>query len=38
MLHWKSTQLLKEPILLQRLVEPDQSSMVYWLFTINQTL
>ena len=28
-LHCKSMQLFKKPILLQLLVEPDQSSMVY---------
>jgi len=35
----KSTKLLEKPIiLLQLLVEPDQSSMVYQLHMINQTL
>jgi len=28
-LQWKSAQLLKEPILLQFLVEPDPSNMAY---------
>jgi len=36
-LQCKSTQLLKEPILLQFLVEPDQSNVVYQLPMINQT-
>jgi len=31
-------KLIKDPILLQRLVEPDQSNMVYKLPGINQTL
>jgi len=30
--------MLKEPVLLQVLIEPDQSSMVYQLSMINQTL
>jgi len=34
----KSTKLLKKPILLPLLVEPDQSSMIYQLPMINQTL
>jgi len=34
----KSTKLLEKTILLQLLVEPDQSSMVYQLDMINQTL
>jgi len=34
----KSTKLLEKPILLQLLAEPDQSSMVYQLHMINQTL
>jgi len=38
MLQWKSTKLLKEPILLQHLVEPVQNSMVYQLPLFNQTL
>jgi len=33
----KSTKLLKKTILLQLLVEPDQSSMVYQFPMINQT-
>jgi len=32
----KSMKLLKEPILLQLLIEPDQSSMVHELSMINQ--
>ena len=34
----KSTKLLEKPILLQLLVEHDQSSMVYQLHVINQTV
>jgi len=34
----KSTKPFENPILLELLVEPDQSSMVYQLPMINQTL
>jgi len=34
----KSTKLLKKPILLQLLIETDQSSMVYQFSMISQTL
>jgi len=37
-LQCKSTKLLKQPFLLQPLVELDQSSVVYQLSTINEML